>query len=720
MKIIKRFKIRSKIAVGYGLAILFSLVSSIFGSYIISQSRMYYQRVADEHLGFMMTIEALDNLTVFSELYTKNWIFFPDSLEKFELDTIHLEEFPQLKEAIAGHTQGWYQGKEISDSIEWAVDRLEQILVHQKTVMNTLKSSSDYDSETIQEMALLYEDEIRPEAIELAEFLQHVNDILADSVENLEEEKIAFFNFGEQSMLILIGLAIFVGLAGTVLLSRSIVRRVKSLNKVIDEMSLGAIPKINIRGSFDEIDDMMHAMSKLASRMQAIEDVATEIENGNLDVSNDLLSEKDTLGQALLSMRQKLSQVIQETNEAVQMAGEQGKLNTRIPELGHKGAWLQLTESINSLIKSLATPIAEVNRIVNAMAQGDLTKKYEAKASGQIQELSNNFNGSLAALKSLMLEIEKRATIIGDFSGEMISTGQEMKVNTEEIVSAIAQMSNGSQNQQLKIEESSNFIEAILDSSIGMGEKSEKINSEAERGADNSAQGMDMVNSIVNDMSEISALSRNTHESINILTDRSKEISNVLSVITEIASQTNLLALNAAIEAAQAGEAGRGFAIIAEEIRKLADDSKNSTLEIENVIGAIKSDTQQTAQVISAMDQKVRAGVESANQTLDFFKEINSASTQTLRSSEEILEASENQSTIIKKVVTITEGVVVISEQTAAGTNEVASSAEELSVGMRNYAKKSMELSKIADHLKKGLSNFTLVNSRAAPDTPKD
>ena len=135
-----------------------------------------------------------------------------------------------------------------------------------------------------------------------------------------------------------------------------------------------------------------------------------------------------------------------------------------------------------------------------------------------------------------------------------------------------------------------------------MVQKAEAINNAAKIGAESSEKGIGIVNGVVSSMVEISEYSTKTNQSIQVLTQRSQEISRTLSVITEIASQTNLLALNAAIEAAQAGDAGRGFAVVAEEIRKLAEDSRKSAKEIKILVGDVQTDTEVAAKVMSNMN----------------------------------------------------------------------------------------------------------------------
>jgi methyl-accepting chemotaxis protein len=223
-----------------------------------------------------------------------------------------------------------------------------------------------------------------------------------------------------------------------------------------------------------------------------------------------------------------------------------------------------------------------------------------------------------------------------------------------------------------------------------------------------SEKGTRMSKNVVNSISEIMKYSHQTNESMRVLTERSKEIARVLSMITDIAAQTNLLALNAAIEAAQAGDAGRGFAVVAEEIRKLAEDSRTSAREIEKLINDVQKDTLEAAQVIETMNSNVKTGVEASNEASVVFQEMALSSNQTLIYSEEILKATKSQGESISSVVTITESVVVIAEQTAAGTEEVASSATELSAGMESYMQKSERLNEIARELKQGVGKFKL------------
>jgi len=359
-------------------------------------------------------------------------------------------------------------------------------------------------------------------------------------------------------------------------------------------------------------------------------------------------------------MRNNLLAVIEETNEVVMKAGEEGELSARMMLNGKTGVWAELGESVNNLLDSVGKPLGVLDRIVNAMAEGNLSERYTEEAKGEILNLADNLNTALENLNSLLGGIVTNAGSISDSTNEMLVASEEMNTNTGEIASAIAEMSSGAQTQVSKVDESSNLVESILNSANEMGDKSEQINGAAQLVSESSEKGLKMINKVGFSMNDIKAFANETSDSINVLTERSKEITRVLGIITDIASQTNLLALNAAIEAAQAGEAGRGFAVVAEEIRKLAEDSRKSAQEIETLVRDVQQDTAAAAKVIEVMNDSISGGEQASNDASEAFKEITSHGQKNLDISTEILSASRVQIESIKNVVSITEGICLL------------------------------------------------------------
>lgn len=508
-------------------------------------------------------------------------------------------------------------------------------------------------------------------------------------------------------------LAATCGLIGLVVLilvliriSNDIMSAITKSQNLLQNLALGRLDDDQIIGidSKDELGAIAGSVNTLLLELNKKSEFAKQIRQGNLDTDFQISSEHDDLGQSLLKMRDNLKAVVEETNEVINKAGQEGQLDARIELEGKVGLWQKMSSSINNLLTSISTPLMTFNGMFNSLANGDLTPRYTDEAKGDVKKMTDNLNMALNNLDGLFNQIAQNVSVVDESSSEMQGASQEMSTNTREIASAIAQMSHGAQTQVAKVDESSNLIETILKTSNEMGDKAENINESAKMGVERSEKGMGMVNNVVDSIGQISNYSTRANDSIKILTERSTEIARVLGVITDIASQTNLLALNAAIEAAQAGDAGRGFAVVAEEIRKLAEDSRKSAKAIEQLVNDVQNDTQDAATSIGEMTSSVVVGQKTSIEAADVFKEIYDASTETLSVSEEIVNATKMQTTSVNDVVTIIEGVVVIAEQTAAGTEEVASSATELSAGMGTYSDKTGRLAEIAESLKEGMS----------------
>ena len=485
-------------------------------------------------------------------------------------------------------------------------------------------------------------------------------------------------------------------------------------NQVLTNLAKGSIAKdsqLEITGK-DELNSIASSVNKLVEELNKKVSFAGEIGSGNLEVELDNLDESDELGKSLLSMRNNLRLAVDDIKAAVTEAVEEGSMSVQIEHDSKSGVWQDIAQLINELFKSVNYSFLAVNKLANSMAEGDLSQRFDIDVKGDIRNLGQNLNQALDNLNDLLSHIIESTDAVGDSSQEMLGGSQEMNINTSEIASAIGQMSSGAQNQVLKVDESSNLVEDIMQSSNKMGEQAEAINKAAKIGANNGDQGLKLIKKVGFSMRDISAFSEDTSHSFKVLADRSKEITRVLGVISDIASQTNLLAVNAAIEAAQAGEAGRGFAVVAEEIRKLAEDSRQSAKAIEKLVEDVQNDTEEATKVLSVMIDSIKGGEQASEEASASFKTIAESSADTLVLSEQILHSSKGQLEDIKNVVGITEAIVVIAEQTAAGTEEVASSAAELSAGMENYMNKSQQLTEIAEKLNGHMGQFVLGSNR--------
>lgn len=536
------------------------------------------------------------------------------------------------------------------------------------------------------------------------QFSPYVDEIVASNNKHIAAE----INKSSWALVILFAMIL---LTGAIILTYHINKITRNINLIKANaltLAQGGFPKEQKVNDRDELGQAHEALNVLTRGLKDKTQFAEAIGEGQFDAKLELLGTDDILGKSLIHMSQNLSTVVNQINQRVASASERGDLDGRINLSNKEGFWRELSESINRLLETFSTPIKTIDRIVTAMAMGDLTIRYDEGARGEIKVLANNLNSALDNLNDLLTKISGNAEIVNDSTSEMNRSTDEMNLSINEIATATTQMSHGAQNQVIKVEESYALVDSILNSIDEMGHRSERIHLSAQNGVNNSSKGVDMVKHVEENMLSIIQLTEKTSETVRILKERSREISGVLSLINEIASQTNLLALNASIEAAQAGDAGRGFAVVAEEIRKLADSSRRSVREIETLIKDVQDGTSAASHAIEEMNVSVSAGETTSHQAREVFEQMAESSQETLTLSEEILEATRSRRLEIKEIARITESIVVIAEQSAAGTEEMASSATEMRSGMEVFRAKSSQLSSVASVLHEEVGKFIL------------
>ncbi len=401
--------------------------------------------------------------------------------------------------------------------------------------------------------------------------------------------------------------------------------------------------------------------------INAILDIINSLNNyakGDLSKEMRVLPGKQIiLTNTINSLRQNILNLITDANMLAGSAVE-GKLETRADATIHNGDFRKIVDGVNNMLNSVVAPIDEISTVMSVFATGDLTARILAEYKGDFAKLQNDVNHFADSLGDLILKISDSVQNTASAAHEISSTAESLAA--------------ASQEQSAQADEVANAVEAM---SRTITENAMSAGRTADVATKNSTMALEsgkVVELTVQKMKDIADVVQNSANSIEQLGESSKQIGEIISVIDDIADQTNLLALNAAIEAARAGEQGRGFAVVADEVRKLAERTTEATKQIANMIKGIQSETQQAVVAMNKGTVEVQSGIELADKAGDSLRQILTSTQEVLDMVNQIASASEEQSATSEQ---ISKNVIAISKVTADSTarvEEVAKTADEL------------------------------------------
>lgn len=318
-----------------------------------------------------------------------------------------------------------------------------------------------------------------------------------------------------------------------------------------------------------------------------------------------------------------------------------------------------------NLLRELGGEPHYVTEVVRRIANGDLTVS--------VNTLDNDRSSLLASMKEMVENLKKTVQTINITSGSMASNSQQLSSTVLQITTRITEQTDRTNHIATSATEMSQSV-------IDIARNASNIATVATDTATVANEGRDIVNKTGN---EVKAIASTVNESAQLMADlgvRSKQIGEIVSVINDIADQTNLLALNAAIEAARAGEQGRGFAVVADEVRKLAEKTAKATSEIGGMIKAIQNDIEGAVKSMDEGTKRVEDGVEfSAQAGLALGNIVKSvAGLQSMV--QQIASATEQMSAVTETVSTDIETVASVSKETGDNANGIVQAANSLAI----------------------------------------
>ncbi|MDZ7850452.1 MAG: methyl-accepting chemotaxis protein [Halodesulfurarchaeum sp.] len=466
------------------------------------------------------------------------------------------------------------------------------------------------------------------------------------------------------------------------ILKRDFVTPIQEMKTVAESIAEGeldeTVPETEQR---DEIGDLVRAFDRMNASLETVSSQADALSNEKFDA--EVLNEDvpGSFGTALSQMEENLEQRIED------LQAERETIERRNAEL---------TDTAESYRRTIAR-----------IGDGDLTQRLDTNTDHEaMAAVGQSLNETLDEWEEMMQDLISFAEEVADESKGVETNAAEVKNASEDISESVQEISAGVDQESRRLDEASNESENLSATIQEITASSDNVAQLTNQTAEVGEAGRDAAEKAETEMETLRERSASVTAAVGELNETLEEIGNITDVILDIADQTNILALNAGIEAARADASGDGFAVVAEEVKSLAQETKESAEEIEALITEVQEQSEQTVKEIKEMDERVEIGADTVETATDAFEEMAENVSEINTSIEEVNDATAEQAESMQDVVAMIEDIAAISDQTAAESQTVAAAAEEQAATLNEVAKNTSNLAENAESLEAKLSQF--------------
>ncbi|KYG91406.1 methyl-accepting chemotaxis protein [Metasolibacillus sp. FSL H7-0170] len=358
---------------------------------------------------------------------------------------------------------------------------------------------------------------------------------------------------------------------------------------------------------------------------------------------------------------------------------------------------------------SISRPVKRISERVQRIAEGDISDEaLKVHGRDEIAQLTIAANALSEKLNGMMRQIQDISNQVVSHSEELLQSAVEVREGTEQVALTMNEIAEGTEAQASNASDLSSHMGDFVTNAKEASSNGEDAQQYSNNVLNLTSTGRTLMEASTMQMSKIDDIVHDAVVKVEGLNNKTQAISQLVLVINDIANQTNLLALNAAIEAARAGEQGKGFAVVADEVRKLAEQVSVSVVDISQIVEEIVEETDTVTDSLKSSYSEVQNGTEQITETNRTFNEIESAISAM---AENISTVSQNLSQIVENSANIDKAVdeiAAVAEESAAGIEQTSATMQQTAATMEEVSNSSNELSKIAEELNNHIQQFKL------------
>lgn len=357
--------------------------------------------------------------------------------------------------------------------------------------------------------------------------------------------------------------------------------------------------------------------------------------------------------------------------------------------------------------KRLSKPIVELARAAHDIADGDLSSETPTiRTRDEVQELSTSFSVMLQNLREVISSVANSAAHVAQAAADLRHGAKHTTTITESVVNTTQEMTIGAEKQAVDTTQTAKAIQSTAKATEAIDDKLKKVSKLAATASSNAYRGRDSAEQALERMRAIENSAASLGNRVRVLEERSQQINQMATLITDLSAQTNLLALNASIEAARAGDSGKGFAVVALEVKRLAEESTHSAQQIRDFVHLIHEDIETTALTAADTEADVALGITAVNSTSTTFSEILES---ILQVSQDVLSVSANTTQVASTAQQAVEAISAIADTAntiAGGSQQISAAAQEQLSSVQDVHSAAENLLQMADVLKGMVSRF--------------